>query len=113
MMSRTTPRGQHDEVPRTEVWRGGFRGVELFGSTGRSRSSPGAAGRSARRWPAGSASGTALLIVDRNVDAAEATAAALRAVGADAYAVEADVTSEEDAERAVQAAVERWGAWTS
>ena len=47
------------------------------------------------------------------MDAAEATAAALRAVGADAYAVEADVTSEEDAERAVQAAVERWGAWTS
>ena len=47
--------------------------------------------------------------VDRNIEAAEATVAALRDAGADAAAVAADVTSEADARRAVGAAVERWG----
>jgi NAD(P)-dependent dehydrogenase (short-subunit alcohol dehydrogenase family) len=53
--------------------------------------------------------GAVLSIVDRRLEAAEATVAALRDAGADAHAVEADVTSEADVKRAVRAAVERWG----
>jgi hypothetical protein len=53
--------------------------------------------------------GAAILIADRRLDAAEATAGALRNAGADAVAVATEVTDERDAIRTVQAAVERWG----
>ena len=87
-----------------------FAGVELFRVDGQVALITGGGGAIGTAMAGGLASaGAALLIADRNLDAAEATVSSLRAVGADAYAVEADVTSEEDAQRAVQAAVERWG----
>jgi NAD(P)-dependent dehydrogenase (short-subunit alcohol dehydrogenase family) len=53
--------------------------------------------------------GAAILIVDRRLDAAEVTVAALRTDGVDAIAVAADVTVEAEVRRTVQTAVERWG----
>ncbi len=55
------------------------------------------------------AAGASILIADRNADAAEATASALRANGADAQAEVGDVTSEADVARTVEAAASRWG----
>ena len=53
--------------------------------------------------------GAAVLIADRNAEAAQATVRAARDVGADALAVAGDVTIEADVARTVGAAVERWG----
>jgi NAD(P)-dependent dehydrogenase (short-subunit alcohol dehydrogenase family) len=55
------------------------------------------------------AAGAKLLIADRNSEAAEATAKALRDAGADALAEVGDVTSEADVARTVEAAASRWG----
>lgn len=53
--------------------------------------------------------GSAVLVADRNEEAAEATASALRDAGADAVAVAGDVTSEADVARTVGVVVTRWG----
>ena len=53
--------------------------------------------------------GASVLIADRRLDAAEATVAALKDAGADAAAIETDVTKEADVRRAVQQAITRWG----
>ena len=88
----------------------GFAGLELFRVDGQVALITGGGGAIGTAMAGGLASaGAALLIVDRRLDAAEATVAALRDAGADAHAVEADVTGEDDVKRAVRTAVERWG----
>lgn len=88
----------------------GFAGLELFRVDGQVALITGGGGTIGTAMAGGLASvGAALLIVDRRLDAAEATVAALRDAGADAHAVEADVTGEGDVKRAVRTAVERWG----
>src|SRR6185295_4572618 len=110
MISRTVRRGRHDDVPRAEVGVAGFAGLELFRLDGQVALITGGGGAIGTAMAGGLASaGAALLIADRRFDAAEATVAALRDAGADAIAVECDVTSEDDVRRAVKAAVERWG----
>jgi NAD(P)-dependent dehydrogenase (short-subunit alcohol dehydrogenase family) len=110
MISRTVRRGLHDDVPCAEVGVAGFAGLELFRLDGRVALITGGGGAIGTAMAGGLASaGAALLIADRNLDAAEATVAALRDAGADAQAVAVEVTREGDARRAVQAAVERWG----
>src|SRR5258706_16212983 len=87
-----------------------FAGIDLFRLDGQVVLITGGGGAIGTAMAGGLASaGAALLIADRRLDAAEATVAALRDVGADAIAVECDVTSEDDVRRAVKAAVERWG----
>jgi NAD(P)-dependent dehydrogenase (short-subunit alcohol dehydrogenase family) len=87
-----------------------FAGIELFRVDGQAALITGGGGAIGTAMAGGLASvGAVLSIVDRRLEAAEATVAALRDAGADAHAVEADVTSEADVKRAVRAAVERWG----
>src|SRR4051794_33207987 len=110
MMSRTVRRGQHDEVSRAEVCVPGIVGLDLFRLDGQVALITGGGGAIGTAMAGGFASvGAALVIADRRLDAAEATVAALRDAGADAIAVEADVTSEDDVRRMVQSAIERWG----
>ena len=88
----------------------GFVGLDLFRLDGQVALITGGGGAIGTAMAGGFASvGAALLIADRRLDAAEATVAALRDAGADAIAVEGDVTSEDDVRRAVKGAVERWG----
>jgi NAD(P)-dependent dehydrogenase (short-subunit alcohol dehydrogenase family) len=88
----------------------GFAGLDLFRLDGRVAIVTGGGGAIGTAMAGGLASaGARLLIVDRRLDAAEGTVSALRDAGADAHAVEADVTSEADVTRAVQAAVSHWG----
>lgn len=88
----------------------GFAGLELFRLDGRVALITGGGGAIGTALAGAFASvGAALLIADRNLDAAEAAVGRLRDAGADAQALAVDVTSEHDARRAVQAAVERWG----
>ncbi|MCC7369357.1 MAG: SDR family oxidoreductase [Chloroflexi bacterium] len=87
-----------------------FAGIDLFRLDGRVALITGGGGAIGTAMAGGLASaGASILIVDRRQDAAEATVKALRDAGADAAAVEADVTNEDDVKRAVQAAVSRWG----
>ncbi len=87
-----------------------FAGLDLFRVDGQVALITGGGGAIGTAMAGGLATaGAALLIVDRRRDAAEATVTALRAAGADAEAVEADVTSEGDVQQAVRAAVARWG----
>jgi len=53
--------------------------------------------------------GAHIAIVDRNPEAAEQVVAALTAAGGDAIAIRADVTSEDEVQRAVKEAADRWG----
>jgi NAD(P)-dependent dehydrogenase (short-subunit alcohol dehydrogenase family) len=55
------------------------------------------------------AEGAAVLVADRNADAAATVAEALVATGADAVAVTTDVTDEGSVEAMVAAGVQRWG----
>jgi gluconate 5-dehydrogenase len=88
----------------------GFVGLDLFRVDGQVALITGGGGAIGTAMAGGLAlAGAALLIADRRLDAAEATVAALRDAGADAIAVECDVTVEDDVRRTVQAAVERWG----
>jgi gluconate 5-dehydrogenase len=88
----------------------GFVGLDLFRVDGQVALITGGGGAIGTAMAGGLASaGAALLIADRRLDAAEATVAALRDAGADAIAVECDVTVEDDVKRTVQAAVARWG----
>jgi NAD(P)-dependent dehydrogenase (short-subunit alcohol dehydrogenase family) len=110
MMSRLASQGQHDHALCAEVGVAGFVGVELFRLDGQVALITGGGGAIGTAMAGGLASaGAALLIADVRLDAAEATVAALRDAGADALAVEADVTVEDDVRRTVRAAVERWG----
>jgi gluconate 5-dehydrogenase len=54
--------------------------------------------------------GASVVIMNRTLDRAEAAAESVREAGGDAIAVAADATSEADCERAVGAAIERYGA---
>ena len=56
-----------------------------------------------------SGAGARIVVANRTIDKAEATAASIRSTGAEAIAVEADATSEADAEHAVATALERFG----
>jgi NAD(P)-dependent dehydrogenase (short-subunit alcohol dehydrogenase family) len=110
MMSRMAVRGQHDEVPCTEDSVAGFAGIELFRLDGQVALITGGGGAIGTAMAGGLASvGAALVIADRRMDAAEATVAALRDAGAEALAVEADVTSEADVQRAVRTAADFQG----
>ena len=87
-----------------------FAGLDLFRLDGRVALITGGGGAIGTAMAGGLASvGARLLIVDRRLDAAEATVAALRDAGAEAAAVEADVTSESEVRQAVQQAVTQWG----
>jgi NAD(P)-dependent dehydrogenase (short-subunit alcohol dehydrogenase family) len=87
-----------------------FVGLDLFRLDGRVALITGGGGAIGTAMAGGLATaGASLLIVDRRLDAAEATVQALRAVGADAQAIEADVASEDDVKRSVRAAAEHWG----
>lgn len=87
-----------------------FAGLDLFRLDGRVALITGGGGAIGTAMAGGLASaGASILIVDRRLDAAEATVKRLRDAGADAEAVEAEVTNEADVKRAVQAAVSRWG----
>ncbi len=87
-----------------------FAGLDLFRLDNRVALITGGGGAIGTAMAGGLATaGAALLIVDRRLDAAEATVKALRDAGADAQAIEADVTSEDDVKRAVQEAVSHWG----
>ena len=87
-----------------------FAGLDLFRVDGQVALITGGGGAIGTAMAGGLATaGASLLIVDRRLDAAEATVAALRDAGADAAAIEADVTNEADVKQAVQAAVSRWG----
>jgi gluconate 5-dehydrogenase len=55
------------------------------------------------------AAGAKVVVANRTIDKAEAAAEAVRRSGGDAIAVEMDATVEADCERAVAAAVERYG----
>jgi len=85
-------------------------GLELFRLDGRIALVTGGGGAIGTAMARGfAAAGAAVLIVDRSAEAAAASARALTGDGADALAIEADVTVEADVARAVGAAVERWG----
>jgi gluconate 5-dehydrogenase len=85
-------------------------GLDLFRLDGRIALVTGGGGAIGTAMAQGfAAAGAAVLIVDRNADAAQATARTLTDAGADAHAVAADVTVEADVARVVGAAVERWG----
>jgi len=97
-------------VSCAEVCVPGIVGLDLFRLDGQVALITGGGGAIGTAMAGGFASvGAALVIADRRLDAAEATVAALRDAGADAIAVEADVTSEDDVRRMVQSAIERWG----
>ena len=53
--------------------------------------------------------GANVAVVDVNADTAQSTADEIKALGAESLSLRADVTSEEDAQRAVQTVVETWG----
>jgi NAD(P)-dependent dehydrogenase (short-subunit alcohol dehydrogenase family) len=53
--------------------------------------------------------GARVVVVDLDVEGAQATAAEIEAVGGEAFQVAADVSSEDDVSRAVAAVVERFG----
>lgn len=87
-----------------------FAGIDLFRLDGRVALITGGGGAIGTAMAGGLASvGVSVLIADRRLDAAEATVASLRDAGADAAAIETDVTNEADVKRAVQQALSRWG----
>ncbi|MFN8634783.1 MAG: SDR family oxidoreductase [Chloroflexota bacterium] len=87
-----------------------FVGLELFRLDGRVALITGGGGAIGTAMAGGLASvGAAIAIVDRNLEAAEGTVAALRDAGADAIAVQADVTSEDEVRQAVKTTADRWG----
>src|SRR5439155_25070321 len=110
MICRTTMRAQHADVLRVEVVVAKAAGPDLFRLDGRVALLTGGGGAIGTAVAQGfAAAGAAILIADRNPEAAEATASALRANGADAQAEVGDVTSEADVARTVEAATSRWG----
>jgi NAD(P)-dependent dehydrogenase (short-subunit alcohol dehydrogenase family) len=110
MICRTTVRAQHVDVPGVEVAVAMAAGPELFRLDGRVALLTGGGGAIGSAVAQGfAAAGAAILIADRNPEAAEATVAALKAAGADAVAATGDVTSEDDVARTVDAAMARWG----
>src|SRR5437879_6446626 len=110
MICRTTVRGQHTAVRPVEVEVAMGAGLERFRLAGRVALLTGGGGAIGTAIAEGFAGvGAAVLIADRNAEAAEATASVLRAAGADTLAVPGDVTSEDDVARTVEAAAARWG----
>ncbi len=87
-----------------------FAGINLFRLDGRVALITGGGGAIGTAMAGGLASvGARVLIADRRLDAAEHTVAALRDAGAEAAAIETDVTSEIDVRRAIQQCVTTWG----
>lgn len=88
----------------------GFPGIDLFQLQGQVALITGGGGAIGTAMAGGLATvGCASVIVDRRAEAAQATVSALQDAGAVAYAIEADVTNEDDVKRAVKAAAEQWG----
>ena len=114
MICRTARRGQHADVPPAEVsvaeQPSGRRALDRFRLDGRTALITGGGGAIGGAMALGLAEvGANVAIVDRDGEAAEATARRLRELGVDALALEADVTHEESAARCVRVAVDRWG----
>jgi len=87
-----------------------FAGINLFRLDGRVALITGGGGAIGTAMAGGLASvGARLVIVDRRLDAAEATVKLLKDAGADAIAIETDVTRESDVRQAVQQATAQWG----
>jgi NAD(P)-dependent dehydrogenase (short-subunit alcohol dehydrogenase family) len=114
MICRTARRGQHADVPPAEVsvtqQSGARRPLDLFRLDGRAALVTGGGGALGTAMALGLAdAGASVAVVDSRRDAAEATADRLRAAGADALALAADVADEDAATRSVRAALDRWG----
>jgi NAD(P)-dependent dehydrogenase (short-subunit alcohol dehydrogenase family) len=110
IVCRAHLQGQYSGVPLAEVGVAKFSGLDLFRLDGRVAVITGGGGAIGTAMAGGLISaGAAIAIVDRRLDAAEATVRALRDAGGEATAIDADVTSEADVKRAVQSAAEHWG----